>query len=73
VESLEDALGRINVATQSVGVHPASRKASLRDALAGAGAQRVVTLGDVPIVEAGLPHDGFYPLQRLVRWVSDEG
>ncbi|MBE8516967.1 long-chain-fatty-acyl-CoA reductase [Amycolatopsis sp. H6(2020)] len=73
VDRLEDALGRINVATQSVGVFPASRKASLRDALAAAGAQRIVTLGDVPIVEAGLPHDGFYPLQRLVRWVSDEG
>jgi hypothetical protein len=73
VDRLEDALGRINVATQSVGVYPASRKASLRDALAAAGAQRVVTLGDVPVVEAGLPHDGFYPLQRLVRWVSDEG
>ncbi len=73
VDSLEDALGRITVATQSVGVYPASRKESLRDALAAAGAQRIVTLGDVPVVEAGLPHDGFYPLQRLVRWVSDEG
>jgi hypothetical protein len=24
-------------------------------------------------VEAGLPHDGFNPLQRFVRWVNDEG
>ena len=23
--------------------------------------------------ETGLPHDGFYPLQRFVRWVNDEG
>jgi len=25
------------------------------------------------MVEAGLPHDGFMPLQRFVRWVNDEG
>jgi hypothetical protein len=23
--------------------------------------------------ETGLSHDGFYPLQRFVRWVNDEG
>jgi hypothetical protein len=73
VESLEQAIGRINVATQSVGVYPAARKAALRDRLASAGAVRICTLGDVPVVESGLPHDGFYPMQRLVRWVSDEG
>ena len=73
VNSLDDALARINVATQSVGVYPAARKASLRDRLAAAGAARVCTLGDVPIVESGLPHDGFYPMPRLVRWVTDEG
>jgi hypothetical protein len=73
VESLEHAIGRINVATQSVGVYPAARKAALRDRLASAGAVRICMLGDVPVVESGLPHDGFYPMQRLVRWVSDEG
>ena len=73
VASLDDALARINIATQSVGVYPASRKASLRDRLAAAGAARVCALGDVPIIESGLPHDGFYPMPRLVRWVTDEG
>ncbi|MEV2214202.1 hypothetical protein AB0H86_22610 [Streptomyces sp. NPDC050997] len=33
------------VATQTVGVYPDSRKAELRDALACAGVQRVVSLG----------------------------
>jgi len=23
--------------------------------------------------ETGISHDGFYPLQRFVRWVNDEG
>lgn len=73
VGSLHDAVRYINVATQTVGVYPASRKAGLRDLLASAGAQRVVNLGGSAGVEAGLPHDGFNPLQRFVRWINDEG
>jgi len=32
----------------------------------------VVTLGSAGTVEAGLPHDGFLPLSRFVRWVNDK-
>jgi hypothetical protein len=32
----------------------------------------VVTLGSAGTVEAALPHDGFLPLSRFVRWVNDE-
>jgi hypothetical protein len=73
VTRLADAVRFANVATQTVGVYPSSRKAELRNALAAAGVQRVVELGGAGGVETGLPHDGFFPLQRLVRWVSDEG
>jgi hypothetical protein len=73
VASLEEAVHRANVATQTVGVFPASRKAALRDSLAAAGVQRVVTLGEAVMFETGMSHDGFYPLQRFVRWVNDEG
>jgi Acyl-CoA reductase (LuxC) len=73
VESLTAAVHRANVATQTVGVYPPSRKVELRDALAAAGAQRVVELGKAIAFEVGIPHDGFYPLQRFVRWVNDEG
>jgi hypothetical protein len=72
VERLEDALRHVNVATQTVGVYPPQRKAVLRDLLASAGAQRIVSLGSAT-PEVGLPHDGFYPLHRFVRWVNDEG
>lgn len=74
VPSLTDATTRATVATQTVGVFPASRKADLRDALACTGVQRVVTLGNAMGLATGhgLPHDGFFPLQRLMRWVSDE-
>jgi hypothetical protein len=72
VDSLADAVRFANVATQTVGVYPASRKVELRDRLADHGAQRVAVLGTSE-VSAGMPHDGTYELNRLVRWVSDEG
>lgn len=72
VASLAEAVRHANVATQTVGVYPPQRKAELRDALASAGTQRVVELGKAGAVESGIPHDGFLPLQRFVRWVNDE-
>jgi len=73
VDRLDDAVSYVNVATQTVGIFPPSRKEELRDAIAAQGAQRVTTLGRVVPVQIGLPHDGFYPLHRFVRWVTDEG
>ena len=73
VANLADAVRHANVATQTVGIHPATRKAQLRDALAAMGTQRIVELGQAGMVETGIPHDGFFPLMRFVRWVNDEG
>lgn len=73
VSDLADAIGHVNLATQTVGVYPTTRKAALRNALACAGVQRVVDIGNAGAVERGLPHDGFYPLHRFMRWVNDEG
>jgi hypothetical protein len=72
VDNLRDALSHANVATQTVGVYPSSRRGLLRDRLASRGVQRVVSLGSAANMEMGLPHDGFRPLQRFVRWVNDE-
>jgi hypothetical protein len=73
VAHLADAVHFANVATQTVGVLPSGRVAELRDALASAGVQRIVTLGEIARhgVE-GLPHDGFYPIRRFMRWVLDD-
>jgi Acyl-CoA reductase (LuxC) len=73
VANLAEAVRFANVATQTVGIYPSSRKAELRNGLAAAGVQRVVDLGAAGHFEPGLPHDGFLPLQRFVRWVNDEG
>ena len=73
VRSLDDAFRYVTVATQTVGVYPPSRKAELRNTLASRGVQRVVELGKATNFETGIPHDGFLPLQRFIRWVNDEG
>lgn len=73
VASLREAVAHAGVATQTVGIYPAERKAELRDLLISAGVQRVVTLGTALGAGAGVPHDGFYPLHRFMRWVTDEG
>ena len=72
VNSLDDALRHVTVATQTIGIYPPERAAGLRDRLASAGMQRLVTLGAVATKVPGVPHDGFYPLQRMVRWLVDD-
>jgi len=72
VPSLADAVCEANVATQTVGIEPISRVPELRDALASAGVQRIARLGEVARGLEGLPHDGFYPIRRFMRWVLDD-
>jgi len=73
VAAFEQALPYVTVATQSVGVYPGSRIESVRDALAGAGVQRIVALGNVHAGRfGGLPHDGGWPVHRMMRWVVAE-
>jgi Acyl-CoA reductase (LuxC) len=72
VESLEDAIRYVNVATQTIGIYPPERKTALRDRLASAGGQRVVRLGGAAKHVEGGPHDAMFPLQRFVHWMSDE-
>lgn len=72
VSSLDDAVRFVNVATQTIGMYPPERKTAMRDRLASAGAQRVVRLGTASRHLPGSPHDAMFPLQRFVRWMSDE-
>lgn len=72
VASLNDAVAFANVATQTVGIYPSSRVPQLRDALASQGVQRVTGLGEVAANIEGLPHDGFHPISRVMRWVLDD-
>lgn len=73
VEKLADAVRYASVATSTAGIYPFARKAELRDPLANAGAQRIVNLGMAMSFGSGAPHDGFYAMQRYMKWISDEG
>lgn len=72
VDSLQDAMKYVNVATQTVGVYPFQRMPELRDQLASGGAQRIVRLGDAGPSAIGNPHDAMYPLHRFVHWMAHE-
>lgn len=72
VDSLDDALRHVNVATQTVGCYPFERMPAYRDRLASRGAQRVVHLGEAGPSTIGNPHDAMYPLHRFVHWMVHE-
>jgi hypothetical protein len=70
--------------TQTIGVYPPRLRDQLRDDLATYGAQRIVPLvtdlstvrhtpaGADPLQSKFTAHDGTMPLQRMVRWVTEE-
>ena len=72
VPTLADAARYVNVATQTIGVYPWSRKADLRDRLASAGAQRLCRVGTANLHVPGGPHDAMFALARFVHWMSDD-
>jgi hypothetical protein len=72
VDSLDDAVKYINVATQTVGFFPFDRMPAYRDRLASGGAQRIVHLGEAGPTTIGNPHDAMYPLHRFVHWMAHE-
>jgi hypothetical protein len=72
VDSLDDAVKWINVATQTVGFYPFERMADYRDRLATGGAQRIVHIGEAGPSTIGNPHDAMYPLHRFVHWMAHE-
>jgi hypothetical protein len=72
VDSLDDAVRYVNVATQTIGFYPEGRMADYRDRLGAGGAQRVCRLGDAGPSTIGNPWDGMYPLHRFVQWMVHE-
>jgi hypothetical protein len=68
-------LERVSSMAQTCGVYPASLRESMRDALALAGVQRIVTLGGAAANgdNQTIPQDGLEVLRRMCRWIVDEG
>lgn len=71
VPSVEDALKRIDAASQTVGVYPDALKAEIRDALAIQGAQHIVSLGKVTEIGSLGPQDGLQVERRMLKWIRD--
>lgn len=71
VASVDDALRRINAASQTVGVYPDSLKEQIRDALAIQGAQHIVSLGEVMKMGTSGPQDSLEVERRMLRWIRD--
>ena len=72
VDSLDDAVRYVNVATQTIGFYPGHRTEHYRDRLASGGAQRICPLGEAGPSTLGNPHDAMYPLHRFVHWIAHE-
>lgn len=71
-DDIEEALERITIHTQTIGVYPETLKARYRERLAFLGGQRIVSLGNHLTISPALPHDAIEPLRRLCRWINDE-
>ena len=74
VDGFADAVSRLSAVVQTVGVYPDSLREALRDDLALAGVQRIVTLGGAVNLwgNQSLPQDGIEVLRRMCRWIVDE-
>ncbi len=72
IDDIEEAVDRMTIHTQTIGVYPESLKKKIRDSLAFHGGQRIVTLGHALDVSMANPHDAIEPLRRMCRWIIDE-
>lgn len=71
-DDLEEAMDRITIHTQTIGLYPETLKAQYRERLAFLGGQRIVSLGNHLTISPALPHDAIEPIRRLCRWINDE-
>jgi long-chain-fatty-acyl-CoA reductase len=70
VDDLRDALKYIDRTVQTVAIYPEKRINELRDDITIRGADRITHLGKMGYFALGAPHDGIYPMARLVRLVK---
>ncbi len=70
IPDLKDAIHHLDKSVQTVAVFPEKRIAELREEITIRGADRVTVMGKMGYFATGAPHEGVYPLSRLVRWVK---
>ena len=72
VKDLREAFPFINKDTQTAAVHPPERAMKLADELVRRGVARITEVGRVGRPRPGFVHDGMFPMERLIRWVTVE-
>jgi long-chain-fatty-acyl-CoA reductase len=70
VKNIKKALDYIGPETQVVAIEPFDKATELRDELTLKGVDRITHLGKMGYFAVGAPHEGMYPLSRMVRWVK---
>jgi len=70
VKNIKNAVDYIGPETQVIAIEPFDRAIELRDELTLRGVDRVTHLGKMGYFAVGAPHEGMYPLSRMVRWVK---
>jgi hypothetical protein len=70
--ALPDALRRLTIHTQTIGIYPDELKAMIRDQCALRGGQRIVSLGFATSGNWPGPHDAIEPMRRMLRWIRDD-
>jgi Acyl-CoA reductase (LuxC) len=72
VDSIADALRRLTIHTQTIGIYPDELKPQIRDECALRGGQRIVSLGFATSGNWAGPHDAIEPMRRMLRWIRDD-
>ncbi len=70
VKDITESFAHIGPETQVVAIEPYERSVDLREHLTLRGVDRITHLGKMGYFAIGAPHDGMYPLSRMVRWVK---
>lgn len=72
VQSISDALCDVDRNTQTITISPWGRNTEIRDKAALLGASKITEIGLAEWQRIGVPHDGLFPMARMVRWVGLE-
>ncbi|MHA2296838.1 MAG: acyl-CoA reductase [Candidatus Hodarchaeales archaeon] len=72
IDDYQEAIDRVTIATQTVGIYPESLKEILMDQLVVKGVQRFVSLGQAVGGMIGVPQDAIEPMRRACKWIINE-
>lgn len=70
IDSFDQTVAYIDSNTQTVAISPWHRNVEIRDVAALRGVAKITEIGLSEWQRTGSPHDGMFPMARMVRWVA---